>query len=141
MSKYHFNFAFLFVSLLTYPLMANFLSVESYSFELNQELYGEYIDPIELIEMEPMYFTNSISGTGSGEFIFNEMVYTISSTGRVYGSISPFEVSTIAAPVLIGVARSEARAEWVFKTNPLFFIQWPEQKLLYPNAIYEGRVL
>lgn len=23
----------------------------------------------------------------------------------------------------------------------LFFIQWPEQKLLYPNAIYEGRVL
>jgi UDP-N-acetylglucosamine:LPS N-acetylglucosamine transferase len=23
----------------------------------------------------------------------------------------------------------------------LFFVQWPEQKLLYPDAIYKGRVL
>lgn len=117
MSKYHFHVAFLFVSLLTYPLMANILSVESYSFELNQEIYGEYIDFIEFIEMEPMYFTNSISGTGSGEFIFNEMAFTTISTSYVYGSISPFKVTTTAWPALVGVASSEARAEWVFKTN------------------------
>lgn len=73
---------------------------------------------------------HAVVSTGSGPAIPIMMAAKLTGKKVIYVE----SMARISSRSLTGVVAYHFLADQ-------FFIQWPEQKLLYPNAIYQGRVL